>query len=53
MNRQDLINRLVARKLQHAGKAKVVCAPPCYAKALGFSGINLKALSFPRANAKK
>jgi hypothetical protein len=32
MNRQDLINRLVARKLQNAeaNKAKALCA--CYAR---------------------
>jgi hypothetical protein len=45
MNRQDLINRLVARKLQAAGNAKAVCQ--------GCWGSSPKALSSPRADAKK
>jgi hypothetical protein len=47
MNRQNLINRLVARKLQPAGKQKALCICGGLAKPVGAQ----KALCFCRAGA--
>jgi hypothetical protein len=49
MNRQDLINRLVARKLQPTGGPKAACVPCLAAKPsnLCWVGNNVKALCLP------
>jgi hypothetical protein len=53
MNRQNLVNRLVARKLQPAGKQKALCICRGHAKPVGaqkalctcHAGANVKSLS--------
>jgi len=45
MNRQNLINRLVAKKLQPTSNAKAFC----YQKAMCYSQPNAKALCYQKA----
>jgi hypothetical protein len=52
MDRQNLINRLVARKLQPAG-GKALCIAATSRKAVCFGGAGRKALCFAAAGPKK
>jgi hypothetical protein len=52
MERQNLIQRLVARKLQGTAKDKALCYSPANRKALCFASANVKALCWTAAQPK-
>jgi hypothetical protein len=53
MNRQDLFNRLVARKLQPAGNGNALCYHQASRKALCWYQASRKALCWVHAQPKK
>jgi hypothetical protein len=53
MERQNLINRLVARKLQPAGNGKALCYAEASRKALCYAEASRKALCYAEAQPKK
>jgi hypothetical protein len=53
MERQNLINRLVARQLQPAGNGKALCFAATNRKALCYAEASRKALCFAAAQPKK
>jgi hypothetical protein len=53
MDRQNLISRLVARKLQPAGNGTALCYAASSRKALCFIGAGRKALCYAAAQPKK
>jgi hypothetical protein len=53
MDRQNLINGLVARKLQPAGNGKALCYAEPGRKALCYAGAGRKALCWVAAQPKK
>jgi hypothetical protein len=53
MERQNLIQRLVARKLQPAGNGKALCYAEPGRKALCWAGAGRKALCYAAAQPKK
>jgi hypothetical protein len=53
MDRQNLINRLVARKLQPAGNGMALCHVATSRKAVCFAGAGRTALCYAAAGPKK